>query len=210
VISRFEVAEIWYAGCAGAYDGSGLRIGDVLVTRDSLCGDEGVLEKETVHSMSRIGIPLLCREGIPHYDRFSLKSALRRGRLGALLPPGEYTAEGAGDGIRPCSVRDGRAGGFSLRYGAGLTVGMASGDPETASARFHRHGALAENMEGSAVAQTCALFDVPLLEIRGISNIAGVRDREQWDIPRAIGNALSVVRYLVAHFRPDGISDAGG
>ncbi|MCW8893304.1 MAG: futalosine hydrolase, partial [Deltaproteobacteria bacterium] len=43
-------------------------------------------------------------------------------------------------------------------------------------------GGICENMEGAAAAQVCSAFDLPLLELRGISNPTGTRDPEQWDI----------------------------
>ncbi len=77
---------------------------------------------------------------------------------------------------------------------------MVSGDPETAADRFRSYGALAENMEGSAVAQVCLLFDAPFLEWRGISNIAGVRDKDRWDFPKAITHCHAVTRHLLESF----------
>jgi futalosine hydrolase len=74
---------------------------------------------------------------------------------------------------------------------------MTSGDIHTADARFLSFRALAENMEGSAIAQTCLLFDVPFLEFRGISNMAGVRDKTKWDIGAAMEHCLSVIKHLL-------------
>jgi futalosine hydrolase len=64
---------------------------------------------------------------------------------------------------------------------------------EIARERFQRYGALAENMEGSAVAQACFRFDVPFLECRGISNIVGDRCKERWRIGEAMAHCHSVI-----------------
>lgn len=82
---------------------------------------------------------------------------------------------------------------FQLVYGPSLTVGMSSGDSETARERFRRYKAYAENMEGSAVAQTCFLFDVPMLECRGISNMAGDRNRENWQLEEALAHCHGIL-----------------
>ncbi len=82
-------------------------------------------------------------------------------------------------------------------------MGMASGDIQTADARFRRFRALAENMEGSAIAQTCLLFNVPFLEFRGISNIAGVRDKAKWDLGAAIEHCLAVIMHLLENWFSD-------
>ncbi|MGV8074901.1 MAG: hypothetical protein AB2L11_10150 [Syntrophobacteraceae bacterium] len=82
---------------------------------------------------------------------------------------------------------------FQLSYGPSLTVGMASGDAEAAYLRFQRYGALAENMEGSAIAQACFRFNVPMIECRGISNIAGDRFKENWQLRKAMEHCHGIV-----------------
>jgi futalosine hydrolase len=69
---------------------------------------------------------------------------------------------------------------------------MASGDFETAAERFQRHGALAENMEGSGIAQACFRFEVPMVECRGISNYAGNRKMNEWKLAEASTHAMSI------------------
>ena len=70
---------------------------------------------------------------------------------------------------------------------------MASGDPEVAGERFQRYRAYAENMEGSAVAQACFRFHTPVMECRGISNIAGVRSKETWQLEKSIAHCHGIV-----------------
>lgn len=207
-LTSFWAGEVWNVGCAGAYGGSGLEIGDVLITENCICADEGILRKEGPMPSSSLEIPLVLRNGQPFYDSFPLDESLARRLIRALLPAGMFSMDQSG-GIRPDDLRDARCSGaacspglekkrrFRVQYGPGLTVGMASGDIHTADARFRRFRALAENMEGSAIAQTCLLFDVPFLEFRGISNMAGVRDKAGWDLGAAIEHCLSVIKYLL-------------
>ena len=70
---------------------------------------------------------------------------------------------------------------------------MASGDPRVASERFRRYGAYAENMEGSAVAQACYRFHIPVVECRGMSNIAGIRAKESWQLEKSIAHCHGIV-----------------
>ncbi len=194
VLSNRDVAEVWNVGCSGAYRISGLRIGDVLVSRCCICADEGILRKDGTDGMDVIGIPLLLKDGGPIYDRFSLEESIQRKQLSALLPQGTYSLDSYGL-ILPGERDENHS--FRIVYGDSLTVGMASGDPETADKRFLLHGALAESMEGSALAQACFLFEVPFLEIRGISNLAGVRDKSKWDFDAAIDHSTSVTAHLL-------------
>ncbi len=62
-----------------------------------------------------------------------------------------------------------------------LTVCAASGSPAEAAARQARFPtAVAEDMEGFAVALACAEADVPVAIVRGISNVVGDRDVAAW------------------------------
>ena len=70
-----------------------------------------------------------------------------------------------------------------------LTVCAASATPAQADLRQQRYGAAAEDMEGFAVAMACRLQDVPLEIIRGISNVAGDRDKSNWRIKDALNSA---------------------
>ena len=70
-----------------------------------------------------------------------------------------------------------------------LTVCAASATPTQAEHRQRRYGASAEDMEGFAVAMACQLQNVPLEIIRGISNVAGDRNKSNWQIKDALNSA---------------------
>ncbi len=225
LLERFSIAQVWNIGSAGAYTEGPLEVGDVLITVDALCGDEGVLEKGGISSVARIGIPIAARGERVLYDRIPLHAPIMAGASRDASPSGIYRLQ---PGVAPRSARFCRAGrevpqecgakppqeehfpetleatgsrltaalppdAFKLFHGPSLTVGMSSGDAETASQRFRRYGAFAENMEGSAVAQTCFLFDVPMAECRGISNVAGDRNRDRWQLRRAMDHCHGIV-----------------
>ena len=79
-----------------------------------------------------------------------------------------------------------------------LTCCTASASSAEARQRLERYpGAVAEDMEGFAVALACRLAGVPLVIARGISNEVGDRDVELWQIPTALDAAWLVVRDLV-------------
>jgi len=56
--------------------------------------------------------------------------------------------------------------------------------------------ALAEDMEGFAVAAACQLAGVPLSIVRGISNCAGDRDHSRWKIAEAMIAAVRLVEEM--------------
>ena len=71
-------------------------------------------------------------------------------------------------------------------YGRSLTVVGVSADGNQARERARQFQALAENMEGYALALAGHRFGCRTAEIRGISNGAGDRDKSRWDFEKAI------------------------
>ena len=70
--------------------------------------------------------------------------------------------------------------------GRSLTVTGVSAKSEHALLRVKHFGTLAENMEGYALALAGQRFKIPTVEIRGISNAAGDRNRSNWDFETAM------------------------
>jgi futalosine hydrolase len=81
--------------------------------------------------------------------------------------------------------------------GSVLTVATATGTAGSADSLARRFpDAVAEGMEGAGVAAAAALHDVPVAEVRAISNSVGPRDRAAWDIAGALeslGRAIAAV-----------------
>jgi futalosine hydrolase len=57
-------------------------------------------------------------------------------------------------------------------------------------------GAAAEAMEGAAVALVALRLGVPAGEVRVISNTTGDRDRQSWELPRALDRLRAVIGLL--------------
>ena len=75
-----------------------------------------------------------------------------------------------------------------------LSVAAASEDDARAAARASRHpDAVAEEMEGFAVALAAQRFGVRLTVVRGISNVAGDRDQSRWRLREALTAARAVI-----------------
>jgi futalosine hydrolase len=171
-------------GCAGAYPAGALRIGDVVAADIEILGDEGV---ETP-------------DGFLELRRLSLASGWLDGRaLHDEIPVGRLSA--------PLRERIGLAaakGRFAFRTGRLVTVSTGSGTDARAAEMERRWAPLAESMEGAAAALACLSVACRFLEVRGISNIVGNRDRGSWDIPRALENAAEVARIVIEGEGGDG------
>jgi len=93
-----------------------------------------------------------------------------------------------------------RAMGLALpqtwRAGAFVTSAAVTACAERACALSDKHAALAENMEGFALALACLSRGLPFLEVRTISNAIGERDRGKWRLHEALaglGAALAAL-----------------
>ncbi len=76
----------------------------------------------------------------------------------------------------------------STRSGIGCTVNACTGTVKTGQAREAAFGADFETMEGAAVAQAGQILEIPVCEIRAISNIASTRDMRPENIRLALAN----------------------
>ena len=80
-----------------------------------------------------------------------------------------------------------------------VTVCSAAMDSNQVEKRGERFpDAVAEDMEGFGVALACAAFQVPCSIVRGISNVAGDRNKENWRIDAAMESASRVLNQILA------------
>ena len=138
-------------------------------------------------------------------DRFIPVDELGFGTAGTVLDP-DLVALAAN---RIAAVADGNdaagAGGRwpdqrggPVRVGAVLTVSTVTGTAARTAELAARHGATAEAMEGAGVAAAAAAYGTPVLEIRGVSNPVGPRDRAGWDLPAALSAIERAMAALLA------------
>ena len=153
-------------GCGGAYPGSGLVPGDLALATEELLADEGVITPQGFVDFATLGFPLLKHGKALLEQRFPSSAQL----LEAAQPP--MTAAVA-------------AAGAKLLAGLLVTVSTCSGTDQAAQTMEKRTGGICENMEGGAIAQVCRLYEVPFLELRGISNLVENRDLDRWNLPAA-------------------------
>jgi futalosine hydrolase len=78
-----------------------------------------------------------------------------------------------------------------------LTVSTVTGTDARAGQLAERHGAVAEAMEGWGVLTAALPHGLPVLEVRTVSNLVGVRDLTTWDLPSAFASLTRVGRELL-------------
>ena len=156
-------------GIGGAYVPTGLPIRSVVLATEEVYGDVGVVTPHGWKPADEIGIPLVHGDP-PVFNRFPLDSRLV-----------STAAEICG-----------------ARRGPFVTVSQCSGVQTVGDALHARFDALCESMEGAAAAHICTLYDVPFLEVRGISNLVEDRQPARWDIPGAADAAQSALIQIIS------------
>tara|TARA_B100000902_G_scaffold160620_1_gene156260 strand:- start:78 stop:656 length:579 start_codon:yes stop_codon:yes gene_type:complete len=76
----------------------------------------------------------------------------------------------------------------NLKKVKGITVNKVHGRLDTINEIKNRIDVDIETMEGASIFQLSKEFNIPCMQIRAISNIVGIRDKDAWDIPLAIEN----------------------
>ena len=181
MIDRYQPQLVINTGCAGAYIGSGLAVGNLVVASEEVLADDGVILEDGWKDLRYMNLPSVGNGGGSCYN---------------LLPLSRQAAEKA------MQLAD--YYGVVLMRGRFATVSTCSGTSQYGAELSARWNALVESMEGAAVAQVCVRCGVDCLEIRGISNQVEERDLKKWDIPRAVEAAQRfVLKYLEEVDRPD-------
>ena len=176
LLEKFSPNLFLLIGCAGAYKRSGMVPGDLAVATREIFGDEGVITKRGWRSTKYMKLPLLRKKGKDYFNTFTVdKNILKKAKR--IL-----------QGFRPIT-------------GVFVTVSEVSGSQEKADEMERRFRGICENMEGAAVAQLCTLYDIPFLEIRGISNLVKQRNKKEWDLSAAVQVSQEAAEQLITHWQ---------
>lgn len=79
----------------------------------------------------------------------------------------------------------------------GITVDLVTAGPERKARLAEKFNPQTESMEGAAVFYVCKMEDIPVIQIRAISNYVGVRDRQSWKTEEAIDALTKVISRLL-------------
>ena len=173
LLERFDPELLINTGCGGAFAWSGLAPGELAVAASETSADEGVQTPQGWRGLDLIGIPVYQGRGARVFNTFELPEEPAGAALSSLT-----------------------AHGFRGKLGPFLTVSTCSGTASRGDELLRRFPGICENMEGAALAQVALMYGVPLLEVRGISNLVEDRDLSRWELKRAVSE---VQRFLLLY-----------
>lgn len=85
----------------------------------------------------------------------------------------------------------------SLPAVSAVSVNEISTSAEKINMFAEKYKAEIESMEGAALHYVCALQNIPFIQIRGISNLVGERDKSKWKIPESMLAATNACINLI-------------
>lgn len=175
LLSEHAPRAVFLCGCGGSYPESGLEVGSLALATEEVFGDLGVATTERFIPLDQLEL-----QHKPHlvpaiHSSFLLDSELH------------------------CWAQKILSKAIS---GLFVTVNCCSGNSDLSNQLQQRTGGICENMEGAAAAQVCAEFNLPLLELRGISNRTGTHDLRLWDIPLSVKVAQLAIMKLLENWPP--------
>ena len=185
-IERFSPSLIVQVGCAGGFAKAGVSVGDVAIATEEIdvhmgiepdteeidvhMGIEPDTEEKSVHLLP-LPFPLMEREGRVFKHRFPLDRDI------------------ADEAVR--AARRANLPGFALHKGSFLSGSTITATASRAKGLFDLYCPVMESMEGAAAAHIATHYGIPLLEIRGASNLVGRRDKKAWNLPLAFENSCA-------------------
>jgi len=83
----------------------------------------------------------------------------------------------------------------------GVTVNLLTDDLNYVNEMKHKYNADVESMEGAALHFVCIQKNIPFLQIRGISNQVGERDKSKWQFKEAIQSSNQLLNDIYSSLK---------
>jgi futalosine hydrolase len=165
MMERYSPRAMVVFGIGGAFHGSGLSLGDVAAAKSETFAELGAITPGGFMRAEDIGLSTLTRGSRKYYQTLTMDPGLLRLSASHVSSTGPF-----------------------------LTVSTVTGSRTEAGKLLQRHpGALCENMAGARAALVCARYSVPMLEIRGISNMVEDRNTRKWEKGPAAGSCQAAL-----------------
>jgi len=165
---------ILQTGCGGGFSEAGLKNGDVAIAYREIDIHRGREPAGPEEHAGLLPFPVIAKPGREVYNRYPVDAGESR------RAEKQLQAAFAGSGVQ-------------VMRGPFVTVATVTASSARSGLLHRQHGALVENMEGAGAVHVAALYGIPFIEIRAVSNRVGVRDKSRWDLPLAFRRCAQAV-----------------
>lgn len=176
ILNQYKPDFVVLVGCGGSYPNSGLSNGEIVLADCEIYGDLGVETDDEFLLLTGIA---------SKSNNFNLRDVQQKFTFNKNII--DFIVK---------SIPE-------ITVGPFVSVNCCSGTPELSQKMEQRTNGLCENMEGAAAAQLCAEANIPMIELRGISNPTGTRDPEQWDLLKGTESAQKGLLKLLEIWPPN-------
>jgi futalosine hydrolase len=171
-------------GSAGAFQESGLQIGDIGIATEEIDIHLGIEPEKSSTPLEELPFPVLKKKGIALKNRYPCHKSL------ADIACKKLTGILAKEKI-------------NVKKGPFVTVSTITATEKKAKRLYNQFSAYMEAMEGSGAAHLSIHYNIPFLEIRSASNWVGKREKEKWNLALAFKNSNKAVHAFVRSFEPN-------
>ncbi|MCP3952996.1 MAG: futalosine hydrolase [Desulfobacterales bacterium] len=171
---------ILQTGCGGGFREAGLNIGDVAIASMEIDVHLGLEPDRPEDAVGELGFPVIKRPGREIFNCYPVD-----------VPASSRALQSIEAALSVSAV--------NVLSGPFITVATVTASIARSGYLYRHHGALVENMEGAGAAHTAALYNLPFVEIRAVSNRVGDRDKSKWDLPLAFQRCAQAVQTFLEH-----------
>ena len=169
-------------GCGGGFRQHGMQIGDVAVATSEVDVHLGI-ESETVSpALQELPFPVLTCNGMEFREQYPLDMNLATSVCSFLTSAW-------------------RSRGIQVFKGPFITGATVTATDARSAFLFRAFSPFMESMEGAAAAFLSLYYQIPLIEVRCVSNFVGKRNRTEWNLPLACtrsGEAAAAILPLIS------------
>ncbi len=178
VLEKTQPNLIIQTGCAGAFEDSGISIGDVGVATCEIDVHIGIEPSEgEINVPTALPFPLFTKNYSNYTNRFSTDEELSKKVFLTLSENNKHS--------------------FKIVTAPFITVSTITATDKRKEILSRAYKPCMESMEGSSAAHISVLYDIPFIEIRSASNLVGKRDKSKWDLPLAFKNCNLAVHDIL-------------
>jgi len=170
-------------GCAGAFQESGLQIGDIGIATEEIDIHLGIESEKPDTPLAELPFSVLGKG-----------SAALKNRYPCSKPLSDLACKILADALTKEKI--------NVQKGPFVTVSTITATEKKAKNLYSQFSAYMEAMEGAGAAHLSIHYNIPFLEIRSASNMVGKREKNKWDLDRAFRNSSKAVLAFIRSFEP--------